>query len=384
MSKTRNPYVSCQAVFSLLLFFGSLAPCVAQSPARWVPQRGDSNDAPSLSRRDSQPYSDTARLDDSHGQVWRTYDIRAYTRRMRNEEKPEQPIIDWILRETGTNTWFGEVQSSLSSDSSRVVVYHTPQVQKVVKQTVDRFLNTRSEANEIAVRLITVNKPDWRVRVQSVLTPVTTQTPGVEAWLMSRENAALLVHELSRRNDFREHNSPNLTVYSGQSHTLEATRPRFFSTGGDPQSAFAPASNFVDEGFRLEINPLVSQDGQAIEAVVKCSVNQVEKLSSIRSTGVDQFGLYRQSQIQIPQVSSWQLHERFRWPKDEVLLISRGIVATPERATKWNEPIRRMMDNNGQRGNALLFLQSRSEVQSPVDQLRTAGRTDAANYRGRY
>lgn len=35
-------------------------------------------------------------------------------------------------------------------------------------------------------------------------------------------------------------------------------------------------------------------------------------------------------QINVPQVASWRLHERFRWPADEVLLLSCGVVAAPK------------------------------------------------------
>ena len=33
--------------------------------------------------------------------------------------------------------------------------------------------------------------------------------------------------------------------------------------------------------------------------------------------------------IQVPQLTMVQLHERFRWPTDHVLLLSMGVVATP-------------------------------------------------------
>ena len=339
-----------------------------------------------LPKNDNLTSPTMGKLDASAGQVWKAYDIRSFTDRIRDQEHPEQTIVDWILRETGTNTWFGGVQSSLSANPDRVVVYHTPQVQQIVGDTVSRFLNSRSEANEISVRLVTIENPDWRLRAANMLTPVQTQTPGIEAWLISRENAALLLTELSRRPDFREHGSPNLTIYSGQTHTLKSTRPRVFSTNTDPGAGLIANANtgYIDEGFSLTISPLVTQDGQSIEAVVKCAVDQIERFTPVVSNRIDQFGMQRRSQIQVPQISSWRLHERFQWPKDEVLLISRGQVATPQRTTKWNEPIRKMLNNGGQRANALLFLESRSEIQSVRRDLRSASRTDSANYRGRY
>ncbi len=46
--------------------------------------------------------------------------------------------------------------------------------------------------------------------------------------------------------------------------------------------------------------------------------------------------LYRRqiqpAQIQVPQVVSWRLHERFRWSSDQVLLLSCGVIAAPSGA----------------------------------------------------
>ena len=370
--------------FGLLVIFGAVDHGVVFGQA--TPRQSAFQGSNSGTATTGLPTQGTMKLDSSAGQVWKTYDIRSFTSRLREQARPEQTMVDWILRETGTDVWFGRAPSVLSADADRVLVYHTPEVQQIVGDTISRFLNSRSEANEISLRLITIENPDWRLRATGMLTPVKTRTAGIEAWLVSRENAAFLLSELSKRPDFREHSSPHLTIYSGQTHTLTSTRPRMYSTGQDPTApAIADANRgYVDEGFSLTVSPLVSNDGRSIEAVIKCSVDQIEKFTPVVASAVDQFGMQRRSQIQIPQISSWRLHERFQWPRDEVLLISRGQVATPQRTTKWNEPLRKIINNGGQRANALLFLESRTGVQPVRRDLRTASRTDAANYRGRY
>ena len=47
----------------------------------------------------------------SEGQVFRRYDLRPYTGRIDSNLTPQQAVIDWILRETGTATWFNEKHS---------------------------------------------------------------------------------------------------------------------------------------------------------------------------------------------------------------------------------------------------------------------------------
>ena len=377
----------CIAILSFnILIATSTSVCRAQGP--WAPVK---RQPARVAQRDVTPIGSSPRtsqldgqlLRDS-GQVWREYDIRSFTRRLRDQDRPEQDVVDWIIRETGTDTWFGRTMSVLNATPDTVRVYHTPRVQKVVKEVVDRFINTRPEANEVAVRLVTVDHPDWRVRATSMLEPVPAQTPGIEAWLISRENAALLLHELSQRSDYREHSSPNLTIYNGQTHLINSTRPRVFQAVPRGQ-AMHTSTGTVKEGFSLQISPLVNIDGRSIEAVVKCKVDQVERFEALSVNNVDQYGMLSRSQVQVPQLSSWQIHERFRWPTNEVLLISRGRVATPGPSLPKN-PLIRLFDNGAPRAEALLFLESRSEIKSATSRpaAAMASRPDGAHYHGRY
>ena len=75
------------------------------------------------------------------------------------------------------------------------------------------------------------------------------------------------------------------------------------------------------EGYSLEISPLASLDGQSMEVAIACRVDQVEKLIPL---AIDiPIGMQSQrAQIQVPQVASWRLSERFRWSAGEVLLVS--------------------------------------------------------------
>ena len=55
-------------------------------------------------------------LPNEHGQVWREYDISPYTARVKDSDRPQQAIVDWILRETGTDVWFAEPLGILSAN----------------------------------------------------------------------------------------------------------------------------------------------------------------------------------------------------------------------------------------------------------------------------
>src|SRR4029079_13627416 len=169
-----------------------------------------------------------ASLPSEQGQVWRDYDIRPYTARVANVERPEQAIVDWILRETGYEAWHSEPLGILSANGRTLRVYHTPQMQDVVSEIVDRFVNTQAESQAFGARLITIGSPNWRTKMQHVLHPISVQTQGMQAWVMSKEDAAMMLSELSKRTDYREHSSPQLLVQNGQSTVVTGSRPRTY------------------------------------------------------------------------------------------------------------------------------------------------------------
>ena len=93
-------------------------------------------------------------LPNDQGQIWREYDISPYTSRVTNTERPEQAIVDWILRETGTEVWFSEPLGILNAGKNTLRVYHTPEMQRLVLDIVDRFVSSQAEAQAITLRLV--------------------------------------------------------------------------------------------------------------------------------------------------------------------------------------------------------------------------------------
>jgi len=338
------------------------------------------------------------RLPAEAGQVWRDYDIRGYTNRFANHPEPQRAIIDWILRETGTDIWFGETTSLLNGNRERIRVYHTPEVQRQVAEIVERYTRSYPQSHSLAVRLVTVGNPNWRVTAVPMMQPVNVQTPGVQAWLLSRENAAWLLASLRQRTDFREYNSPNLVIFNGQTHTISSRRPNqnaamtssWVPTAGVGAQGFTGAAGgsafgqgLPEEGFSLRIDNLLTKDQQEVDAVIKCDVDQLEGLTMVSlEPRTAAAGL--PNQIQIPQMSSWQIHERFRWPVNEVLIVSRGVVATPGRANGQRGGIADLVSAAPPRADALLVLESQAETPSSARRRAEEIRTGSLKYRGRY
>ncbi|WP_146118445.1 hypothetical protein [Blastopirellula marina] len=330
-------------------------------------------------------------LPNDAGQVWRDYDITPYTSRVTTTAKPEQAIIDWILRETGTDVWFGEPLGMLHANKNTLRVYHTPEMQEVVTEVVTKFVDSQAEVKKLGVRMVTVTSPNWRRLAYRMMQPVSVKTPGIEAWLMSKENAAVLLNELRQRSDFREHHAADLLVHNGQSSTISMLQPRTFVRGVRATQTFPGyelQSDQIEEGFAMEVSPLLTPDGKMIDAVLKCSVDQIEKFVTV-DVDVPTAGSQRQAvDIQIPQMVSWRLHERFRWPSDQVLLISCGVVARPQSGVGGTAPqlpsLAGLLPERPPRADGLMFVEFKGDAKTGAGQPVTSAQPAAVDSRGRY
>ncbi len=273
-------------------------------------------------------------LPTANGQQWVEYDIRPYTQNMKNVERPQQVIIDWIIRETGTDVWFNEPMGILNADRSTLRVYHNEAMQKRVSQIYEKFVNGLTEPQVYGLRLITVGNPNWRTKSTGLMRSVAVETPGVQAWLMPKENAAIFMAQLRTRIDVREIQAVDISMVNGQSQTLEQLRSRNYLREYQQNKTatwppYTPVSDEIQEGYKLQVSPLMSLDGRTVDLMLKCEIDQVERLNNVPIELQMPLSQPQSVQIDVPQVVSWRLHERFQWPSDQVLLLSCGVVAAP-------------------------------------------------------
>jgi hypothetical protein len=286
--------------------------------------------------------------------------------------QPEQAALDWILRETGSDVWFSQPFGFLSVDRKAVHVYHTPQMHESVKSVIDRLNASKGESYNVALRVLTVGSPNWRSRAFATLQPVPVQTPGVEAWLLTRESATLLIAELKRRLDVTELEASVTPVVNGQSLARDVRRPKQYvktvapAPGSPAPYAVVPGS--IDEGYQIQISPLIGEGGQVVDAVIRCRVDQVEKLIPVSLEVPLPAGGKQSVDVQVPQVSSSQMHERFRWPTDAVLLISGGMSAAPADGASKNMLglATGLLEQTPPRADGLLFIEIQGRVAETV------------------
>ena len=327
------------------------------------------------------------------GQEHRVYDLRPYTGYLTQHDRPHQAVVDWVVRETGTDVWHTEPFGFMSADRDELTVYHTNEMHQVIAGIVERFIAGDKDPQVMNLRVMTVGNPNWRSRAHALMQHVNVQSPGLQAWLLTKENAAIVLSLLRSRTDTREVQSVDLITHNGQTEELARTRGRNYVINIKPSPAgwppYEPETGEIQEGYRLELSPLLSVDGRTIDCVIKANIDQVDKFLHVELDLPLPNQQIHRAKIDVPQMVSWRLHERFRWPSDMVLLLSCGVVASPDRSQTMM-PLLNLSAITGTtagRADALMFVEFRGKASENLSQTPMNAQISTrvtAPHRGRY
>jgi len=226
---------------------------------------------------------------------------------------------------------------------------------------VDRFVSPQAQSQTFNMRVVSMGSQSWRTKALKIMHPMPVQSQGIQAWLLAKEDASLLVSEIRRRSDFREYSSPNVLCANGQSTVVSTMHPRGY-TGAvtlHPEQlhpGFEPQVMQFNEGFSLDFNPLLSLDGQSVDAMIKCDVDQLEQLIPVSVDVPTPIAPRQHTEIEVPQSCSYRFRERFHWSANQVLLISFGVIAAPIAS---ESPIRLSLNPGPARAELMVFVEDR-------------------------
>lgn len=262
------------------------------------------------------------------GQVWQTYDIAAFVAQA--GPGSERHVVDWILQETGYPAWHGAAPASLSADADQLSCFHTPEMQARVAEIVTRFVADAAVPHRFTVSVLGLDTPAWRTEARPALTAVPAATPGVQAWIAPRETAAAVLARLRARSDCHPLPTGPVLAANGLPATLSGGRTQPYVQDIAPRPDAWPGwqmqSAACDEGLAIDVHPLVSRDGSAVEAVLRCRIDQIERMAAVSlAAPVNQ----QRVQVEVPQVAAVRVGERFRWPANQVLIVGLGLVPWP-------------------------------------------------------
>ena len=288
-----------------------------EEPAPEAPAR-DEIDLPSDIRRDP-------------GFISKTWDISRYTALAGNAEnlKPEQKIVEWIFRATGSSDWHGEKVAVLSASKTSLRALHSKSMIKKVDAVVQRFVKAYHDQISVRIRLIRTADTRWRYLVHSRMSSLGTGPQGQQIWSLTAADAAQVQAQMQAYRGFEVLLDKQLKLVNGQTLLVEKSEAVEFVSGvrrdGAAGFGFQPENGQLKEGVTLRLSPLLTLDGDAMDLAIDLQTNIVRRLikTSVlakRETGPNDI------QINIPEVSETRLNQSvLGWQLGQTLVISGGV-----------------------------------------------------------
>jgi hypothetical protein len=265
------------------------------------------------------------------GQQWRHRDISRYTGLDFNPpiSSPQNAIVEWIFRRTGTAPWHGDKVAVLSASRTKIRAYNDGKYLDQADEVIERFTQAQSDFLSIRVRFIAAVDTRWRYAVYSRLTPVGSGPQGQQIWTCKVEDSAFVLAQMQIQQGFRLLADQKLEMANGQTMTLITSEPRGFLGGMQRETAsglgFQPKAEKLEEGVTLRLSPLLTFDGDALDAAIDLTANTVKSLHRTKILAPREVGP-SEITIDVPEVTESRLNQTVKnWPLGQTLVISAGI-----------------------------------------------------------
>jgi hypothetical protein len=263
------------------------------------------------------------------GFQWKTFDISRYTRVAQGQQNPQKAIIEWIFRRTGTADWHGEKIAALCASKTMLRAYNSPEILDQVADVVERFTDATDDILAVHVRFFVTEDTRWRNAIFSQLTPVGSGPQGQQIWTMRMTDAVMLITQLQAQQGLRPLYDDRLEMVNGQLLTIRTAEPRTYAGGMQRENAagqgFTPRADKLEESIILKLSPLLTFDGDAVDASLDLAVNTVRMFHRTKIIVPREQGPPEMS-IDVPEVSMTHLEQTVKnWPLGQTLLITGGI-----------------------------------------------------------
>lgn len=305
---------------------GRLAASESPPPSR---RDMEAFDAPSDDGLDLDDPTPPAQIPDEPGQRWRTIDITPYTSLPHTQNNPQSAIIEWVFRRTGSSTWHSDEVAVLCANRSQLRAYHSANILQQVSEMVDRFVDAQENVLSVRARFVAAADPRWRYAVNSRLNLVETGPQGQQIWALRAEDAAMVLSQMQVFQGFMLLADKKVEMINGQTLTLETIAKRNYVASLQRENAaglgFQPGVQSLEEGIVLRFSPLLTYEGDAVEAALDLKANTVKYLHRTKVIVRREVGPGEMT-IDVPEVAESRLNRTIpAWQLGQTLLISAGI-----------------------------------------------------------
>lgn len=264
------------------------------------------------------------------GAVFRAFEISKYTGLPHEASAPQDALIEWIFRRTGSAAWHGERIALLGASRSQLRAYHTAKILRQVEEVVERFTNAQpSNVLKVRARFVAAGDTRWRYAVASRLAPIASGPQGQLVWALDTEDAAMVRTQMQVYNKFDLLLDKELRVINGQTLSIAREMDVEYISGPQRDSAvglgFQPGTSKLKEGVFLRISPLLTYEGDALDVALDLRANTVRALLPTKILTRREIGPSDMS-IDVPEVVESRLNQTIQgWKLGQTLVIACGI-----------------------------------------------------------
>ncbi len=268
------------------------------------------------------------------GAVLRTWDISKYTSLPHSDSNPQNAILEWIFRSTGSSVWHGDRIAALSAGKAQVRAYNTPKILDQTHRIVERFNDAEFDILQVRARFVAAADPRWRYLVYTRLKPLASGPQGQQVWSLSVADAEMVLAQMQVYQSFKYLADRTVKIANGQ--TLSVVTPEVIDYVSGPQRdsasglGFQPTTGRLTEGVSLRFSPLLTYAGDELDAAIDLRATTVKKLHATKILAPREIGPVDMT-IDVPEVTYshlnlWSSYESIKgWKLGQTLLISAGI-----------------------------------------------------------
>ena len=163
--------------------------------------------------------------------------------------------------------------------------------------------------------------PDERLRA--------LQWGGMLLSFIGVADAEMVISQMQVWQGFKLLGDQTWEVLNGQTIKFSSVVERAFTGGIQRESAvglgFQPKVEKLEEGIVLKFSPLLTYEGDTLEAAIELSTNLVRKLHPVKVLAPREIGP-AELNLDVPEVSETRLNQPVKnWPLGETLIMSAGI-----------------------------------------------------------
>jgi hypothetical protein len=315
----------------------------AQSPTRKTAAarssrstNSDETEAPRRASTRTEPEADEAATPETApsfatepGHQWRSFDIASYVNLTHSQNNPQNAIVEWIFRRTGSNPWHGDKIAVLSAGRTRIRAYNNPQILDQVAEVVERFTNATNDTLSVRVRFVAAVDTRWRYAVFSRLVPVGNGPQGQQIWTLKTEDSHFVLNQMQIYQGFKLLHDHSYDMVNGQTLTINTFETRSFTGGIQRENAiglgFQPRAEQIEEGITLRLSPLLTFDGDTLDAAIELTANTIKSFHRTKVIAPRDVGPAEMT-VDVPESVGSRLNQTVKgWPLGQTLLISAGI-----------------------------------------------------------